>query len=89
MATTYNVYFGEVGSMTLVSEGQASSEWELPDTLEYGTTYEWRIDSVNEYGTTYGAVWSFTCPVFAPPDDVTTVQRLVVAANDTIFYEDE
>ena len=89
MATTYNIWFGVVGSMALRESGLTSSEWDLPfGELDYGVTYEWRVDSINDYGTTYGKVWEFTSLVFAPPNDVVTVKRIVAAANDTIFFQD-
>ena len=91
MATTYDVYFGEAGDVSLVSIEQADAEWTIPvGELEYGVEYEWRIDSVNEYGISYGDVWSFTAVVFTPPadSDRATTRRIVAAANDKIWYED-
>ena len=76
--------------MVLVSSDQADTEFDLSSyALVYGTTYYWRIDSKNEHGTALGDVWSFTALVFSAPNDVVVVNRLVAAANNTIFYEDE
>jgi len=91
MATSYNVWLGlAAGSMALVAEGLETSEFDLSSTtLEYDTTYYWRVDSINEYGTTLGETWSFTTLAFLAPNDQVTIKRLVAAANDTIFFEDE
>ncbi|MCP4598507.1 hypothetical protein [Neptuniibacter sp.] len=90
MATTYNVYFGLAGNMSLVSEGQATTDWDIPvGDLDYNTTYEWQIDSLNENGVTYGETWEFTTLAFLTPSDVVTTRRLVVAAANAIFFEDE
>jgi len=76
--------------MVLIAENLADSDYDLSSTiLEYGTQYFWRVDSANEFGVALGDVWSFTSLVFAPPADMVTTKRLVVAANNTIFYEDE
>ncbi len=89
MATTYNIYFGPVDDLTLRSEGQAGTTWDLPVAeLVYGEEYEWRIDSINEYGTAQGITWSFTAVVFAPPVDIVTTRHLIAAANGKIWYED-
>ena len=89
MATTYNIYFGPVDNMTLRSEGQADTTFNMPiEELVHGDEYEWRIDSINEYGTTYGEVWSFIAIALAPPVDIVTTRYLVAAANGKIWYED-
>jgi hypothetical protein len=87
--TTYDVYFGPAGNMTLRSEGQVGAAWNIPaGELVYGQEYEWKIDTVSEYGTTYGQVWSFTAVIFAPPVDRIVIKRLVGAAANSIWYED-
>jgi len=107
-AETYDVYFGPDGDVSLVSEGQEETSWDLPVGVleDYNTIYDWRIDSVNAAGTTTGDTWSFTTLVFAPPapsgegdggefggeggkNILRTVRRLLVAADNKIFYEDE
>ncbi len=57
-ATSYDVYFGTTGNMTL--QGNQPGISFDPGTLTYAAGYDWRIDAVNAFGTTTGAVWSFT-----------------------------
>ena len=100
MADTYNIYFGPTGNLSLISAGQTGLSIEVPYTLEYNTEYSWRVDSINIVGTTTGDTWSFTSLVFAPPaisldgggnptglNNMVTLKRIVVAANNSIFYE--
>jgi len=87
-ATTHDVYFGtsfdDVNDATtgnpldvLLSEGQAATTVDLPERLEFGTTYYWRVDEV---GATVvkGAVWSFTTELFAYP-----IENVTVTSNAT------
>jgi len=97
---TYDVYFGETGNMSLISSGQEESSIIVPNVLEYNTEYQWRVDTTTETETITGDVWSFTTIEFAPPsasvdasqnptgiNNMVTLKRLVVAANNKIFYE--
>ena len=70
--------------------------------LSTGTTYYWQVQAISENGDLLdGAVWSFTTSAINPPapsldgsrnptgvNNMITMQRLVVAAKDSIFYED-
>ncbi len=70
----------------------------------YSAVYQWRIDANVGVDTFTGDTWSFTTLVFAPPvpsgdgDEyggeggknlMRTVRRLLVAAANKIYYEDE
>lgn len=66
-ATSYNVYMGPSGSLSLVSSGQAGTTY-TTDATELESLFgvypvpediTWRIDSINGAGTTTGDVWSF------------------------------
>lgn len=78
-ADTYDVWFGEKGSMALFSAGQTGTYIDIDwGSLTVSTEYEWRIDSVNNVGTTTGDVWSFKTgdvpskPTNPKPADMTT-----------------
>jgi len=72
-ATSYNVYVGTDGDLTLISGGQTELSFILnangialffyidPETHEIvrNSNCYWRVDAVNEYGTTEGDVWWF------------------------------
>ncbi|MFT7680220.1 MAG: hypothetical protein ACI8QC_004226 [Planctomycetota bacterium] len=58
-ATSYDVYFGTAGSLSLVSSGGSATNLALSQ-LAYVTNYEWRVDAVNATGTTAGPLWGFT-----------------------------
>jgi len=103
MAETYNVYFGTPGNLVQIAEEQAGLSIVVPYNLEYNTVYNWRVDATNEYGTTTGDTWSFTVLVLSPPtistgvggagdftgeNNMLTVNRLISAANNKIWYED-
>jgi hypothetical protein len=97
MAETYDVYFGTVsGSLTKVSSGQSGLSLAMPGLpLDYGIIYYWRVDATNEYGTTTGDTWYFTSIAFQPPvlswdpPNMMAVQkRLVVAAGNVVWYEE-
>ncbi|KKM79552.1 hypothetical protein LCGC14_1348690 [marine sediment metagenome] len=100
MADTYDVYFGTPGNLVQIAIGQSDLSVVVPAVLEYNTIYNWRVDSINIVGTTTGDTWSFTALVFAPPtvsidgsgnptglNNMVTLKRIVVAANNSIFYE--
>lgn len=91
--SNYRVYFGPTGNMALIAFGQeATSISGL--SLAPETAYEWRVDSINDNGVTEGVTWAFTTkPTLLPPIPTAvnisfTKNRLIVAAKDTIFYED-
>lgn len=88
-ADTFNVYFGPTGSMVLVSLAQAGTTYSLSShlLLDYNTEYSWRIDTTSSLGTTTGEVWTFTTTPLYPPIDKVAYKRLVVAANNKIWYE--
>lgn len=90
-AVTYDVYFGETGSMVLVSSAQAGLTFSLTSyhPLEYETEYSWRIDSTNGDGTTTGDVWTFTTIALTPPTPsgiAKQVKRMIVVGDDTVYY---
>lgn len=75
---TYDLFFGETGSMTQVVTGGTAG---ATGTYTYGplsdnVEYEWQVVAHNAYGSTNGTVWSFTtaCGTFIPPylEDFTT-----------------
>jgi len=47
----------------LVSQGQTTTIYDPPESLDSGTTYYWRIDEVNAPTIWKGKVWSFTTHV--------------------------
>ena len=91
-ATTRDVYFGtgfdDVNDASranprgvLVSRGQTETAYDLPDMLDFGTTYYWRIDEVNAPpdGTVLkGNVWSFTSEPVGYP-----INSIVATSNGT------
>ena len=70
---TYDVYFGPIGNLSLVSSAQAGTTFDMSGQtpLDYQSEYEWRIDSTNANGTTTGEVWDFTTEVMPSPDKAT------------------
>lgn len=86
--TGQNVYFGQTGSMVLVSSNQAGHTYAVASSsLAYNTEYSWRVDTINADGTTTGNVWTFTVAAFSPPADLVVLRFLVAAANGKLFYE--
>jgi len=91
-AVTHDVYFGAVAEDVndatrtdprgvLLSEAQSGTTYDLPDTLDFDTTYYWRIDEVNgspDFTIFKGLLWSFTTELFAYP-----VQGVVATSNTT------
>ncbi|MDI9430416.1 MAG: discoidin domain-containing protein, partial [Planctomycetota bacterium] len=89
-AATHDVYFGtsfdDVNTASrsnpmdlLVSENQTGTTFDLPDILDFETTYYWRVDEVNAApdNTIYkGTTWSFTAEPFAYP-----VTNIVATSN--------
>lgn len=63
---TYNIYFGEIGNMELISEQEyVGSYWGESCTLTTyplvnGVTYQWRVDGITDYAVTTGDTWTFT-----------------------------
>ncbi len=92
---TFNIYFGESGSVVLVASGQdvLDENWAIDfGTLGYGIPYEWRVDSINEFGTTTGDTWTFTTLTFAPPvasgsNTMKVIKRLIAVARNKFWYE--
>lgn len=72
-AVSHNVYFGTSydavlagDASVLVSEGQTSTTFELPEILDFSTTYYWRVDEVqSDSSVMEGMVWSFESEPFA------------------------
>lgn len=62
---SYDLWFGEAGSMSEVVSGltAGSSGAYLYPTLESSTDYQWQVVVHNNYGTTFGPVWSFTAAI--------------------------
>lgn len=92
MAQTYDVYFGTVGNLVLVSAGQSGLSFQVPSPLEYNTEYEWRVDAIEGQDTATGTVWSFTTLVFDPPvptaeNNMVTIKHLVAVCDNKVYYE--
>lgn len=92
-ATSYDVYFGEAGSMVYVGN-VAVNYLSTILAFSYGTNYAWRVDARNETDIVEGDVWTFSTEVFAPPvfnaadpNMMVTQRRLLVAADNKLFYE--
>jgi len=65
----------------LVSQGQASAQFDPAGLLAFGQTYYWRIDEVNgppDNTIFKGPVWRFTTEPYAYP-----VERIAVTSNST------
>lgn len=101
-ADSYNVYYGEnAGSLSLLSEEQVGLSFSITgidfgSPFAYAISRAWRVDAINEGGVATGDVWTFTTITFAPPSAgsdgkniIRTVRRLLVAAANKIYYEDE
>lgn len=55
--------FAQVNTLNIaakVLENQDTEEYEIPNRLDFNTTYYWRVVSKNGNGNTIGDVWSFT-----------------------------
>ena len=92
-ATSYDVYFGEAGSMAYVGN-VAVNYLSTILAFSYATNYVWRVDPRNDDGVTEGDEWTFSTEVFAPPvfniadpNVMVTQRRLLVAADNKLFYE--
>ncbi|ODN30799.1 hypothetical protein [Fervidobacterium thailandense] len=59
---SFDVYFGEMGSMQLVASGVQKTEFVLdPRTLKTGVTYYWQVVARDDkLAQTDGPIWSFT-----------------------------
>ncbi len=91
-AVSHNVYFGtsydDVDAATvsnplgvLVSQGQTSATFELPEILDFSTTYYWRVDEVTAAPASEvlkGRVWSFTSEPFAY-----AIEGIIATSNTT------
>jgi len=74
----HKVYFGESFDDVNDATGgvaQSINSYDLPQRLDFGTTYYWRVDEVNAPPTSHielkGNVWSFTTePIAYPIEDV-------------------
>ncbi|MDI6450466.1 LamG-like jellyroll fold domain-containing protein [Anaerobaca lacustris] len=89
-AATHDMYFGTVFDDVndadraspmdvLLSEGQAATDYDPPELLDFGTTYYWRIDEVNappDSTIFKGSVWSFITEPFAYP-----IENVVASSN--------
>ncbi len=65
---SYDVYFGTTsGSLSLISEGQIGTSYQLLSALSRNTEYFWRVDSIDQNAIDTGTEWSFTIGAFAPP----------------------
>ena len=72
---TYDVWFGESGSMSKVSSGQAGTSYD--PALDVSTDYDWRIDTVTSQGTTTGDLWEFSTKANVKPDANDTDENIV------------
>ncbi|MDI9430929.1 MAG: hypothetical protein QM570_04330 [Planctomycetota bacterium] len=91
-AATHDVYFGtsfdDVNAAgrvnplgVLPSQSQSGLSYDLPDTLDFETTYYWRVDEVNAApdNTIFrGNVWSFTTEPFVYP-----IANVIATTNGT------
>jgi hypothetical protein len=91
-AATHDVYFAaafnDVNEASradprgvLLSQGQTGLSYDLPDMLDFETTYYWRVDEVNAPPSNAifkGSVWSFTTEPFAY-----AVENIVATSNGT------
>ncbi len=77
--------------------------WRNGTTLEYNTEYQWKVVTVDRGDEVESETWTLTTIPFLPPfpgsggeyggqgglNNMVTVKRLVVAAANAIFFEDE
>lgn len=92
MAQEYNIYFGTIGNMVLISSDQSGLSIEVPSNLAYSTEYEWRVDVTEDEELSTGTVWSFTTLAFDPPipsskNNMVTLRRLIAACDNKVYYE--
>jgi len=94
-AVTHDVYFGasfdDVNAASrsnplgvLLSQNQTGTTFDLPDILDFETTYYWRIDEVNgapDFTVFKGDVWSFTAEPF------TYSVANITATSNVVFDE--
>lgn len=58
---TYDVYFGTVSNLKLVSINQHLTFYDPPGTMDYNTKYYWEIIAKDEFGaSSTGPIWDFT-----------------------------
>jgi hypothetical protein len=58
---SYDVYFGNNSSPSIVSKNQTNTTYNDLEVLDYETTYFWKIVAWDEFGaSTIGPLWKFT-----------------------------
>lgn len=58
---TYDVYFGTVSNLKLVSIDQHLTFYDPPGAMDYNTKYYWEIVAKDEFGaSSTGPIWDFT-----------------------------
>lgn len=74
---SYDVYFGNTSSPSLVSGDQSANTYDPSDApggcggeLCVGETYYWRVDTKDGVNTTTGVLWNFTVENTPPPAPV-------------------
>lgn len=97
------IYLNETGTFTdddLLVGWRTSLELQILSGLSIGVTYYWQVQAISEDGDLLNSsVWSFTTSAINPPapsgganpnglNNMITMQRLVGAAKNSIFYED-
>ena len=87
-ATMVEVWFGEVGNVSMVYDGTPISSWSIPGPLDYNTNYNWSIIEKNDTCSLPGPVWSFTTEhnpnnqvVFTDDFDTYTAGQQVACQN--------
>jgi len=67
-----DLWFGIVGNLAKVIDGQLATSYDPPANLSYSTEYAWRVDTYNADDVkTSGTEWSFTTIVEAPEQATT------------------
>ena len=59
-ATQMELWFGEMGSMSMVYSGSLITSWAVPGPLNYNTTYTWKVVGMNDTCSVSGSTWKFT-----------------------------
>lgn len=77
---TYDVYFGDTETSTLVSEGQSGTSYEVTE-LSGGATYYWYVIAYDDKNETQGAQWNFSVAEQATTPTVTTSVPSDVTTN--------
>jgi len=83
---TYDVYFGNIDTMTLRAQNLRDSSY-TPTNLHYDSLYCWRVVARDDHGASdSGPVWQFRTadlPAITAPD---TGERLKMYSQDTITW---